>query len=105
MDSAPFEEWGSEVAAYFTWADSDATVKILTLLGFLLFVASVIAFFYTENRKLVHQANTLRAGGRHTHTEPGAISAAVDVARAERAGFETEGGTEPHAGPGTRPEV
>jgi hypothetical protein len=89
VDTAPFEEWSDEVGAFFTWGPGYTTgVYILTALGFLLFVAALIAWMVDENRKVTAQAARLRAAGLVTETHPGAP---LSVA------------TEPGAGPPTRP--
>lgn len=63
--------WGDKVAAFFTFGPGYTTgLYILTALGFILFVAAIIGWMYTEDRKLAVQAETLRKKGLHTESMP-----------------------------------
>lgn len=50
------------VSAYFTFGPGFTNgIYVLTALGIALFVASMIAWVHTENRRLTHKAAALRA--------------------------------------------
>lgn len=62
IDSFPFEEWGEDVGAFFTFGPGNSTgVYILTVLGIILMVASLIGWVWLEDRKVSAQAQHLRA--------------------------------------------
>ncbi len=64
IDSFPFDEWTEDIAAYWTFGPENSTgTYILTVLGIILMVASLIAFVLLERRKLDAQAQLLRGGG------------------------------------------
>lgn len=64
IDSFPFDEWGEEIAGYWTFGPGDSTgTYILTVLGIILMVVSLIAWVRLESRKLDAQAALLRGGG------------------------------------------
>jgi hypothetical protein len=64
IDSFPFDEWTDDIAAYWTFGPENSTgTYILTVLGIILMVASLIAFVLLERRKLDAQAQLLRGGG------------------------------------------
>jgi hypothetical protein len=64
--------WGDHVAAYFTFGPGGtAGVWILTILGFLLMIGCLVAWFVVEDRKMRAQVERLRASGLKTETMPG----------------------------------
>ena len=64
IDSFPFEEWGEEIEAFWTFGPGGSTgTYILTALGILLMVAAIVGFVLLEDRKLSAQAALLRAAG------------------------------------------
>jgi hypothetical protein len=64
IDSFPFDEWTEDIAAYWTFGPENSTgTYILTVLGIILMVASLVAFVLLERRKLDAQAQLLRGGG------------------------------------------
>jgi hypothetical protein len=64
IDSFPFDEWTDDIAAYWTFGPENSTgTYILTVLGIILMVASLIAFVLLERKKLDAQAQLLRGGG------------------------------------------
>ena len=64
IDSFPFDEWTEDIAAYWTFGPENSTgTYILTVLGIILMVASLIGFVMLERRKLDAQAQLLRGGG------------------------------------------
>jgi hypothetical protein len=64
FDSFPFDEWGDDIAEFWTWGGGGSTgTWILTALGFTVMLISFIGFFRLENGKLDHQAEALRATG------------------------------------------
>ncbi len=89
FDSFPYDEtWGDlgdKISTFWTFgpgADGGRTgTYVLTVLGIILMVASLVAWFWLENRKLRAQAELLRAGG----------------------GFPAPGGVAPGAGPSQPP--
>jgi len=66
IDSFPFDEWSEDIGAFWTfWSESDVGTFVLTALGMLLMVASLIGWMWLEHKKLTAQAAHLRgaAGG------------------------------------------
>ena len=64
IDSFPFDEWTEDITAYWTFGPENSTgTYILTVLGIILMVASLIGFVMLERRKLDAQAQLLRGGG------------------------------------------
>lgn len=90
IDSFPFDKWGEDIAAFWTFGPENSTgTYVLTVLGFIVMVASLIAWVMLEKRKLEAQAALLRsAGGFPTPAGPAA-------------GFGRE--REPLAGPSIEP--
>jgi hypothetical protein len=75
FDSFPYESWlgpdgkslNEDITRFWTWAGtgggaSDGTIT-LTVLGMILMVVAIIAWFWLESRKLNAQAAALRAAG------------------------------------------
>lgn len=75
MDTAPEsldQGWTDQVAAYFTFGPGGtAGVWVLTILGIVLMVATMIAWFYVEDQKMKAQVARLRESGLKTETMPG----------------------------------
>jgi hypothetical protein len=64
IDSFPFDEWTEDIAAYWTFGPENSTgTYVMTVLGIILMVASLIWFVMLERRKLDAQAELLRGGG------------------------------------------
>jgi hypothetical protein len=64
IDSFPFDEWAEDIAGYWTFGPGDSTgTYVLTVLGIILMVVSLIAWVRLESRKLDAQAALLRGGG------------------------------------------
>lgn len=64
FDSFPFDEWGEDIAEFWTWGGGGSTgTWILTVLGFVVMLIAFVGFVRLENGKLEHQARTLRATG------------------------------------------
>jgi hypothetical protein len=64
IDSFPFEEWGEDVAAFWTfWSEDKTGTYVLTALGVIVMIVSLIGWVWLENRKLTAQAALLRAAG------------------------------------------
>jgi hypothetical protein len=64
IDSFPFDEWTEDIAAYWTFGPENSTgTYIMTVLGIILMVVSLIWFVLLERRKLDAQAQLLRGGG------------------------------------------
>jgi hypothetical protein len=82
IDSFPYEEWGEEIAGFWTFGPGDSTgTYVLTVLGIIVMVAAMIGFVVLESRKLRAQAELLRAAG----------------------GFPAPGGVPPGPGPSQEP--
>ena len=75
MDTAPDsvdQGWSDQVAAYFTFGPGDTVgVWVLTILGIVLMVLAIIAWFYVEDQKMKAQVERLRQSGLKTETMPG----------------------------------
>ena len=64
IDSFPFDEWSEEIAAFWTFGpEGSSGTYVLTVLGCIVMVASLIGWVWLENRKLSAQAALLRAAG------------------------------------------
>jgi hypothetical protein len=64
FDAFPFDEWGEDIAGFWTFGPGSSTgTYILTVLGVAVMLIAFVWFFLLENRKLAHQADTLRASG------------------------------------------
>ncbi len=64
INSFPFDAWSEEIDAFWTFGPGSSTgTYILTVLGIILMVASIVAWVWLENRKLTAQAELLRAAG------------------------------------------
>ena len=61
FDAFPFDEWGEEITTFWTFGvEGDTGTIVLTILGVLLMIGSLIAFVRMESGKLDRQAATLR---------------------------------------------
>ncbi len=64
IDSFPYDEWSEKITSFWTFGPGNSTgTYVLTAVGFIVMVASLIGFFVLENRKLAAQAALLRAAG------------------------------------------
>ena len=70
FDAFPFDEWSEEITTFWTFGtEGDTGTIILTILGVLLMIGSLIQFVRLESRKLDEQTAALRS----------ALSAAEDT--------------------------
>jgi hypothetical protein len=61
FDAFPFDEWSEEITTFWTFGvEGDVGTIILTILGVLLMVGSLIGFVMLESGKLERQAEVLR---------------------------------------------
>lgn len=64
IDSFPFDEWSEDIAGFWTFGPGGSTgTWIMTILGIIVMVAAWIGWFVLEHRKLMAQADHLRAAG------------------------------------------
>ena len=64
FDAFPYDEWSDTVTDFWTFGGANSTgTYILTALGVILMVASLIGWIWLENTKLQRQAAMLRASG------------------------------------------
>ena len=64
FDTFPYDEWSDTVTDFWTWGPANSTgTYILTVLGCILMVVSLIGWVWLEKQKLERQAATLRASG------------------------------------------
>jgi predicted negative regulator of RcsB-dependent stress response len=64
FDSFPYDEWSDAVTDFWTFGGANSTgTYILTALGVILMVGSLIGWAWLENSKLQRQAEMLRASG------------------------------------------
>ena len=64
FDSFPFDEWSDEIDAFWTFGPGGSTgTYIMTVLGIILMVASIVGYVLLEDRKLRAQTEALRAAG------------------------------------------
>lgn len=61
FDAFPFDEWSEEITTFWTFGvEGDVGTIILTILGVLLMLGSLIGFVLLESGKLERQAAVLR---------------------------------------------
>jgi hypothetical protein len=61
FDAFPFDEWSEEITTFWTFGvEGDIGTIILTILGVLLMLGSLIGFVRLESGKLERQAEVLR---------------------------------------------
>jgi hypothetical protein len=64
FDAFPFDSWEDATAEFWTFGGEGSTgTYIMTGLGVAAMIIAFIGFVILENRKLRHQAATLRASG------------------------------------------
>ena len=64
FDSFPYDEWSETVTDFWTYGGANSTgTYILTALGCILMVGSLIGWAWLEKSKLERQAAVLRAAG------------------------------------------
>jgi hypothetical protein len=64
IDSFPFDKWSEDITAFWTFGPENSTgTYILTALGVIVMIASLIGWVRLEQRKLQAQAALLRAAG------------------------------------------
>jgi hypothetical protein len=71
FNSSPIDEWGDQVAEFWTWFGGDKILWdqaslgtwIQVLLGFVVMIVAFVGFVRLENGKLERQAEALRATG------------------------------------------
>lgn len=92
IDSFPYEEWGEEIAGFWTFGPGNSTgTYIMTVLGIAAFVLAMIAFFVLEGRKLNAQTELLRAAGGFP--APGGVPPGPGPSQDPLAGPTTDPGT------------
>ena len=63
-NSFPYDEWSETVTDFWTFGGANSTgTYVMTVLGCILMVASLIGFVWLEKGKLDRQAQMLRAAG------------------------------------------
>ena len=97
IDSFPFESWlkgeglNEDIAGFWTFGPGNSTgTYVLTVLGIIVMVASLIGWVVLEKRKLAAQAELLRAGGGFI--EPAGPAAVAAPAQPPLAGPMTDPG-------------
>jgi len=64
IDSFPFDEWSEDITAFWTFGPENSTgTYVLTVLGVIVMIVSLIGWVWLENKKLTAQADLLRAAG------------------------------------------
>lgn len=64
FDAFPYDEWGETVTDFWTFGGANSTgTYILTALGVILFVGSLLGWIWLEQTKLQRQTAILRASG------------------------------------------
>jgi hypothetical protein len=64
IDSFPFDGFSEELTAVWTFGPNNSTgTYVLTVLGIILMIVSLIGWVWLENKKLTAQAALLRAAG------------------------------------------
>lgn len=76
FDAFPYDEWGEDIAAFWTYGPGNSTgTYILTALGIAAMLIAFVGFVRLENRKLAHQQAALQASG--ALDRPGGATAVV----------------------------
>ena len=71
FDAFPYDEWSETVTDFWTFGGANSTgTYIMTALGVILMVASLIGWIWMENTKLQRQAAMLRASGAFDQQQP-----------------------------------
>jgi hypothetical protein len=92
IDSFPFDEWSETIEGFWTFGPGNSTgTYILTVLGIILMVASIIGWVWLENQKLTAQAEALRAAGGGPL--PGGVGPGPGPSQPPLAGPSTDPGT------------
>jgi len=61
FDAFPFDEWSEEITTFWTFGvEGDTGTIVMTILGVLLMIGSLIQFVRLESRKLDAQTRALR---------------------------------------------
>jgi len=82
FDAFPFDSWEEATAEFWTFGGEGSTgTYILTVLGVIAMVVAFIGFVVLENRKLRHQAATLRASGALDPPVAGVVTTTIVVER------------------------
>ena len=64
IDSFPYDEWSDKIAGFWTFGPHNSNgTYVLTVLGCILMIASLIGWVWLEDRKLRAQQELLRAAG------------------------------------------
>ena len=64
IDSFPFDEWSEDITAFWTFGPENSTgTYVLTVLGVIVMIVSLIGWVWLENKKLSAQAELLRGAG------------------------------------------
>ena len=81
FDAFPFDSWDEATAEFWTFGGEGSTgTYIMTVLGVIAMVIAFIGFVILENRKLRHQAATLRASGA-LDRPVGVVASAIVIER------------------------
>ena len=65
IDSFPFDKWDEKIGAFWTFGGGNSTgTYVLTVLGIILMVVSLIAWVWLEDRKLQAHDDTCKLYGR-----------------------------------------
>ena len=76
FDAFPYDEWSDAVTDFWTFGGANSTgTYIMTALGVILMVGSLIAWVLIEKTKLERQAAMLRASGAFDTPPPSATTA------------------------------
>jgi hypothetical protein len=69
FDSFPYDEWSDTVTDFWTFGGHNSTgTYIMTVLGVILMIVSLIGWVWLEKQKLDRQAAMLRAAGAFEST-------------------------------------
>ena len=71
FDAFPYDAWGPEVADFWTFGGANSTgTYIMTALGIILMIASLIGFVRQESLRLNEQAARLQKDGMLSRMRP-----------------------------------
>ena len=82
FDAFPFDEWGEDIAEFWTFGGEGSTgTWIMTVLGVLAMLVAFWGFVVLENRKLARQAALLKASGALDQPTVAVVATTVVVER------------------------
>lgn len=61
IDSFPYDQWSDKITTFWTFSGGTTGTYVMTVLGIILMVVSIIGWAWLEDKKLWAQTDRLRA--------------------------------------------